>query len=358
MTEQRRTSFKVSRILRLAREEAGLSVADLSAELHIAVHHINALEDGRYGDLPGTAYATGFIRNIADHLGLKPAEVLALYAEETGKPPPGPDMAFRVPASAAHQPSRGVLVASVLLLAVLLGLGWLWQAHGQAVAAWFADNSAEAAAEEARVEELMTIPNPPGMPQGNGDGVRVTTIVSPMPLPSASARIPDFMPPMPGAESPADALPDLAAQVAEQAAMLAEAEGTEGAEGATVMAAESQASPSAAPVPSPLDLGQFSYVYGRENTGSRIAVEALGAAWIRVTDATGEHIFTQTLTGNEIYRVPDLPGLRLRTGNAGAVRLITDGKRGAVLGEAGAVRSNIPLVAPPLALSPAPPLTP
>ena len=67
----------VGAFLREARENTGRSVADVASTLRIRAKFLHAIEDGRYGDLPGPTYAVGFIRSYADYLGLDTAALVA-----------------------------------------------------------------------------------------------------------------------------------------------------------------------------------------------------------------------------------------------------------------------------------------
>ena len=56
--------------LRLARERAGLGLADVSARTKIAQRQLEAIEADRFADLAGRAYAIGFARTYSRAVGL------------------------------------------------------------------------------------------------------------------------------------------------------------------------------------------------------------------------------------------------------------------------------------------------
>jgi cytoskeletal protein RodZ len=56
--------------LRAAREAQGLSLKDIAARTRITARHVEALETGDYGTLPGRPYALGFARSYAKAVGL------------------------------------------------------------------------------------------------------------------------------------------------------------------------------------------------------------------------------------------------------------------------------------------------
>ncbi|MFN2323508.1 MAG: RodZ domain-containing protein [Trueperaceae bacterium] len=68
--------------LRAARERAGLELSELAQRTHVRRAYLEALEDGRYADLPEDVYTRNFVRLHAQAVGLDPAPLLDLYAHE------------------------------------------------------------------------------------------------------------------------------------------------------------------------------------------------------------------------------------------------------------------------------------
>lgn len=68
--------------LRAEREKRGLTVKDIEQETSIRAHYLEALEQGRYDDLPGEVYVKGFIRNYATFLRLDADKLVQEYREE------------------------------------------------------------------------------------------------------------------------------------------------------------------------------------------------------------------------------------------------------------------------------------
>lgn len=67
--------LSVGNRLRMAREAAGLSRADIAARTRITERHIAAIEADDFAALAGRTYAIGFSRNYAKAVGLDPASV-------------------------------------------------------------------------------------------------------------------------------------------------------------------------------------------------------------------------------------------------------------------------------------------
>ncbi len=68
--------------LRAARERSGLELSELAHRTHVRRAYLEALEEGRYADLPEDVYTRNFVRLHAQTVGLDPAPLLDLYARE------------------------------------------------------------------------------------------------------------------------------------------------------------------------------------------------------------------------------------------------------------------------------------
>ena len=116
--------------LRRAREEAGLSLAQLAAETRIGERMLAAIEVGDYAALPGRTYAIGFSRSYAKAVGLSDAEVAAAVRAELAEQAPAearrPVQTFE-PGDPARVPSARLawLAAGLLVIAVILGIVFL-----------------------------------------------------------------------------------------------------------------------------------------------------------------------------------------------------------------------------------------
>ena len=68
--------------LKLAREGAGLGLSDLAQRTHVRRAYLEALEEGRYAELPEDVYSRNFVRLYAQAVGLEAAPLLDLYQRE------------------------------------------------------------------------------------------------------------------------------------------------------------------------------------------------------------------------------------------------------------------------------------
>ena len=118
--------------LRLAREAAGLQRGDIAARTRISERHLAALEEDRFGDLPGRTYAFGFARTYARALGLEESALLAGLRREMGvaAAPALPEAPAFVPGDPARVPSaRFAWVAGLVALILALSGGVWWRIY-------------------------------------------------------------------------------------------------------------------------------------------------------------------------------------------------------------------------------------
>jgi cytoskeleton protein RodZ len=116
-TEPPPQASDVGTLLCATRMRLGKDLQDIAAVLHIRYNFLVAIEDGRYEDLPGQAYAIGFVRAYADNLGLDGDEVVRRYKEETAGVKRVTRYEYPIPA-----PESGIPSGALLMIAVVLGM--------------------------------------------------------------------------------------------------------------------------------------------------------------------------------------------------------------------------------------------
>ena len=79
MTEQatEQPAGEVGAELAQARQAAGLAVADVAQQLKFAARQIEALEQGRYADIPAGTFARGMVRAYARLVKIDPEPLVA-----------------------------------------------------------------------------------------------------------------------------------------------------------------------------------------------------------------------------------------------------------------------------------------
>lgn len=76
---------------------------------------------------------------------------------------------------------------------------------------------------------------------------------------------------------------------------------------------------------------------------SRVVIKASAASWVQVRASDSTTIMTKVMRAGDVYEVPDRQGLRLFTGNAGALTILVDGKAVRPIGGTGDVARDIDL---------------
>ncbi len=361
--------FRVGTDLRAARERLGWDLAAVAAGLRIRQPYLVAIEEGRLEDLPGNAYAMGFLRTYADCLGLDPDEVSRRFRAEAADVNRKTELTFPAPV-----PDRGVPAGAVALVGVVLAIG--------AYVGWYHFSATDRQA--ARV-----VPDVPArlaaLPGVGGD---VAT-----PSPQVASVLPSHVTAPPTAAAPsAPAAPP--AHMAAAPLPLPDVSPTQAAAATPPSAAAPASAPSQAPAPAatanPTQTGAAqtgATQTGAAQTGAtqpavtepavtepavtqpavtqpavtqpvvtqnttagatpdapHVLLRATANAWVQVREKKGRVLLNRVLRPGETWPVPsDEPQLLLTTGNAGGTELVVDGVATAPLGSSGAVRRDLPL---------------
>lgn len=317
--------------LRAAREAVGRDIDEVSATLKIRASHLDAIEQGRFGDLPGQTYAIGFVRTYASYLGFDAEDVVRRFKAEIVGLEDRTELMFRAPERNARLPF--VLIAIIsLLVAVAIYALWFYVvrepepeplAAGDAAAAAVGtqpDAPASAAPDDAAEDhDAVAAPSQPAKEETDGWTVVPSEGASPLAEQQGAA------PQAAAAQAPA---------VRENGADAAAAAGEESTD---ATAAPAEGAEPMALVP---------------DGGANIVIHATNDSWIQIRAGDGEVLLSRVLSAGESYAVPDRAGLTMVTGNAGAIRVSVNGRTTPPLGEAGGVRRDIELTAEALMAGP------
>lgn len=328
-------STGVGALLYASRERLGEDLREIAGTLHIRFIYLQAIEESRFDDLPGAAYVIGFIRSYADYLGLDSAEVVRRYKEEAEAASDETELIFPVPIPESSIPGGAIILVGFMVAAVAYGLWYT----GTAKDGFFAQMVApvpERLADKAPQPEPEVKPSEPA--------VTKTEPVEP-----------ETKPVEPNEHAASDApavIPDVAEQGPMTEKIPTEASPVETGEATT----EIEKSPEPAEQSSGVEQGDEQSdgdqvastsdgnVYGTENQSFRILVKARQNSWIQVRDEISRQlVVTRVLRAGDSYRVPDQPGLKLLTGNAGALDIFVDGKAVPAIGESGTIRRSVAL---------------
>ena len=72
---------EIGKLLRAAREQKRMPLDKAAQMLHIRVRYLGALEQGRLHELPGLAYARGYLQSYAAFLGRDKEEIMRRFEE-------------------------------------------------------------------------------------------------------------------------------------------------------------------------------------------------------------------------------------------------------------------------------------
>lgn len=145
--------------LRLAREAAGLSLADVATRTRITQRHLEAIEKSDFSELPGRTYVTGFARAYARAIDLPEAEIGAAIRRELEEDAYGSRPTYEAyePTDPARLPTARLtwtLVIITLLLASAYGV-WRFLSVEPDEALIAAQNRAADAAEAPQGDEAV-----------------------------------------------------------------------------------------------------------------------------------------------------------------------------------------------------------
>jgi cytoskeleton protein RodZ len=286
--------------LRDARLSLGYSIDEMAAHLRIRRPHLEALEEGRLRDLPGTAYVLGFVRSYGHALGLDPDDVAAHYRALPGFGVARPQLVFPEPKADRAMPAARVMAVGGVLAVC-------------AYVAWF---------------------------NLSGAGQRTVDVVPPVP-PRLEAAAEQGRTQFAG-RSEAGALPVAALPPPGGMTSAPSSGANTAAQAATVPAAP----PAPAPAPNPPPAPAAAEIPGLPS-GTRIALRArVGnpeGAWVQVREARGGTLLSKVLRPGEAWPVPARDGLLLDTGKADGLEIIVDGQPSPALDGQVGVRRNIAL---------------
>ena len=289
--------------LREARLALGISVEEMAARLRIRRAHLEALEEGRLRDLPGAAYAVGFVRSYAAALGLDPDEMARRFRDLTGPAAVKPRLVFPEPV-----PDRGMPAGLMIGVGAMVAVG--------AYVAWF---------------------------NWAGGGSRTVDVVPPVPprLEAAAEQGRAQLPARDGALTgtlPLAALPPPGGTTSAQAATVPAAQVPAAFQASPPPAAPVAAAPAAPTAADPAAMPDATRIILRARpTG-------VDGAWVQVRDPrSGQVLLNRVLRPGETWPVPPRAGLLLDTGKATELDILLDGQPQPTLEGVIGVRRNIAL---------------
>ncbi len=304
MAAENQETETVGETLHRARLAKKMDVRDVAAYLCIRPRFLEALENGNTKELPGDAYAQGFVRSYAAYLGLDADKTVAEYKREmSGRVAETEADAERIEESESETltPKPVVLILSLI---VLITVFFVWKG--------FHTNDPVVVVAAPEPEAVTVLDESYPLPEQTAELAAETAVEGPVP------PVPPKKPQVPAA-----------AEYAAEPAVVNE--------------------PAAVDVVIPVrrapaeESVENIHIYGQRNVNPRLVLVANEASWIEVR--RGENILiSRVLNKGDRYQVSRNPeDLFLKTGNAGGLDIYLDGELMPSVGPQGALRSNVPL---------------
>lgn len=379
----------VGALLRASRFRLGEDLRDVARVLRIRYPYLEAIEEGRYADLPGAAYAVGFVRGYAEHLGLDSEEIVRRYKAETAGGPKKPRLVFPSPVTESVMPGGAAMFIGIVLAGLAYGVWYVGTSDDNPIADIIApiperlseilNRKATPDHKPAVAAEAAATPEPQAVPAAG----EAPNAAEPVAEDHKTAEVPPSGPVAPLADTAAadaakaDAVKaetrkaeaeaakmemakaEMAKAEAAKAEMakqeIAKAEAVKAAAGKAEALAESvktEASAAAAPAtdgpqtasPPAAPAEPAVAAEPKKPAGPAITVRAKAPSWIQIRDDVAKTlVMTRLLRPGDVYQVPDRSGLSLVTGNAGALEIQVDGEAVPAIGGSGAVRRSVAL---------------
>lgn len=114
--EQHLNKQSTGNMLRSRREELHLSLEDVSQKIRIRLTFLKALEEGKIDQLPGIAYASGFLRSYTEFLGLDANDMLKHFRYEHQGTEYKQQLLFPAPVPRSGVPAAVIIFAGLLII--------------------------------------------------------------------------------------------------------------------------------------------------------------------------------------------------------------------------------------------------
>lgn len=291
----------ISSLLRISRENLGYDVNFVAEHLRIRVQYLIAIEENRFEDLPGPAYALGFIRSYANFLGLSGDDAVNMYKREKSKSSKVEETADNFEQSIDGD-FKGFsnffsnIYVLIFVGSVVLGyLGFLIYSH-------FAHENRPRQAAASSVQ--MRILDEENKSEERGEKAESNVKVVHGELTPTAKKTTEE-----AENKPSRVILGLDTKLPEASAEVAAPERVKPA----VSYASAQES-------------RVATEYGLSNAGAaKIVITANEESWIQVIDRNNSSLFNKNIYPGDKYYVPDEERIVLRTGNMRGLRFKVDG---------------------------------
>lgn len=359
---------EIGALMREMRMAGKRELNDVAHELRIRQPYLEAIEDGRLDDLPGPAYATGFLRAYSEFLGLNGDTVIERIKEAGLDIDKRASLTLPSPVEEGGLPTRSILMVAALL-AVVAYTGWyfIWTSdrvpldNAGAMPAELASLTGSKASESSSPLAVPASVDPIAAPQNAEiapaaeDTMQPVQTAAVQPVAGKPANNPPETP-VAAAKQPGKSESKLAADSLKTAAATKPAAAPP-ATTIPVMPVPQTTAAAAPPKTAAVPVARTP-TKTRPKTGTlaavtppaapaadirRIKITATTDSWVEIRDANGEPLTSKLMHNGDSLDLESRPGLKLVTGNAGGLVLSVDSKKVTALGQMGEILQNVPI---------------
>ena len=361
---------------------------DIAEELRIRRGYLEAIEEGRFSDLPGATYALGFVKAYAETLGFDASDAARRFKLAVGGGTPQPNLILPAPVPSGGLPTGAVLLVAATLAVLAYGAWYVMSTEGH-------DPGAMVATLPGRVADVVRNAMPEREAEPRETTPRGAVAVRPLPAPAAeepaapsgeseptappapataASAVSPSPPPVASTQPPAASVPPSTTTAAADEAdqdidededtpppppeqVVNETPSAQPPRPAPASAAASGGSASKPPAPAATSTSALTppplataapklpaspaAASAAPSGAHRIVLIARADSWVELRDPSGASVYSRVLRKDERYEVPERQGLVMMTGNAGGVEVLVDGRAVPALGSSGAVKRNI-----------------
>ena len=111
----------VGSLLKAARLKTGEDLHDIASIIRISYTYLEAIEGGRFEDLPGATYSLGFVRAYSEHLGLESLEITRRLKSQTSVSSARSELVFPKPIPEVFMPAGAIIFIGIIISILAYG---------------------------------------------------------------------------------------------------------------------------------------------------------------------------------------------------------------------------------------------
>ena len=306
--------------MREIRENLGHGLEKVASDLRIRATYLEAIEAGRFNELPGNAYVVGFLRVYSDYLGLDGQDVVHQFKMADTEITNRTQLHLPSPLEDGRIPTGLILVIGIIMAACTI-IGWNYLSSPKS--------------HSVQVDSQL-----PDEFSRRSNGAMAENAVE-----TAKTQI--------DGSSPQQKMPLVVEKSAKSALAIRPDEG-----GVVIQKSKNTSSSAQGPaglVPkreTPTSYGSTSTVgqtplsrLQPATTWSKVLIVVLATdfSYVAIKNKDAEQLFAKLMNPGDRYEVPSGANLTLETGNAGGLQIFIGDKPPLTLGDPGEVIRNIPL---------------